>query len=44
MDRPERDGGGRTADGKAQPGSGRDRKNLSVKLSYDEGQTWPVNK
>ena len=22
----------------------RDRKNLSIKLSYDEGQTWPVNK
>jgi sialidase-1 len=22
----------------------RDRKNLSVKLSYDEGKTWPVNK
>ena len=22
----------------------RDRKNLSVKLSYDEGDTWPVNK
>jgi sialidase-1 len=32
------------ADGKAQPGVGRDRKNVSVKLSYDEGQTWPVNK
>jgi len=32
------------ADGKAKPGSGRDRKNLSLKLSYDEGQTWPVNK
>ena len=32
------------ADGKAQPGFGRDRKNVSVKLSYDEGQTWPVNK
>ena len=32
------------ADGKAQPGLGRDRKNVSVKLSYDEGQTWPVNK
>jgi sialidase-1 len=31
-------------DGKAQPGLGRDRKNVSVKLSYDEGQTWPVNK
>jgi sialidase-1 len=32
------------ADGKAEPGKNRDRKNVSVKLSYDEGQTWPVNK
>jgi sialidase-1 len=32
------------ADGKEEPGKGRDRKNLSIKLSYDEGQTWPVNK
>ena len=32
------------SDGEAQPGLGRDRKNVSVKLSYDEGQTWPVNK
>ena len=32
------------SDGKAQPGSMRDRKNVSVKLSYDEGQTWPVNR
>jgi sialidase-1 len=31
-------------DGKATVGKSRDRKNLSVKLSYDEGQTWPVNK
>jgi len=31
-------------DGKTTPGMGRDRKNVSVKLSYDEGQTWPVNK
>ncbi len=31
-------------DGKAQPGKNRDRKNLSVKLSYDEGKTWAVNK
>ncbi|HVY70100.1 MAG TPA: sialidase family protein [Verrucomicrobiae bacterium] len=30
------------ADGK--PALGRDRKNLSVKLSYDEGVTWPMNK
>lgn len=28
----------------AKPGQGRDRKNLSLKLSYDEGTTWPVNK
>ena len=32
------------ADGKEAPGKGRDRKNVSVKLSYDEGVTWPVNK
>jgi sialidase-1 len=32
------------ADGKAEAGAKRDRKNLSVKLSYDEGKTWPVNK
>ncbi|MCW0221495.1 MAG: glycoside hydrolase [Prosthecobacter sp.] len=32
------------AKGKEEPGKGRDRKNLSVKLSYDEGQTWAVNK
>ena len=32
------------ADGKETPGKNRDRKNLSVKLSYDDGQTWPVNK
>ncbi|MBC8166222.1 MAG: exo-alpha-sialidase [Bryobacteraceae bacterium] len=32
------------ADGKEKPGSNRDRKNLSVKLSYDEGQSWPVTK
>jgi sialidase-1 len=32
------------ADGKGKPGVGRDRKNLSIKLSYDEGRTWPVNK
>jgi len=31
-------------DGKAMAGKSRDRKNLSIKLSYDEGQTWPVNK
>jgi sialidase-1 len=32
------------ADGKWSPGKSADRKNLSIKLSYDEGQTWPVNK
>ena len=26
------------------PGKNRDRKNLSVKISWDEAQTWPVNK
>ena len=30
--------------GAATPGRSRDRRNLSVKLSYDEGETWPVNK
>ncbi|HEX5497632.1 MAG TPA: sialidase family protein, partial [Thermomicrobiales bacterium] len=29
---------------KAEPGRPRLRKNLTVKLSYDEGQTWPVAK
>jgi sialidase-1 len=28
--------------GKAVPGQNRDRKNLTVKLSYDEGKTWPI--
>ncbi|MDZ4688859.1 MAG: sialidase family protein [Planctomycetaceae bacterium] len=31
-------------DGKEMPGKSRDRVNLSIKLSYDEGQTWAVNK
>ena len=31
-------------DGKGFAGSGRDRVNLTIKLSYDEGQTWPVNR
>ena len=31
-------------DGKEAPGKGRDRKNVSVKLSYDESVTWPVTK
>lgn len=32
------------ADGKESPGVSRDRKNLSIKLTRDEGETWPVNK
>lgn len=32
------------AGGKEEPGKNRDRKNVSVKISYDEGQTWAVNK
>ncbi len=32
------------ADGKAKEGGSRDRKNLSIKLSRDDGQTWPVSK
>jgi sialidase-1 len=32
------------ADGKDTPGLPRDRKNVSVSLSYDEGKTWPVIK
>lgn len=32
------------ANGKEVPGKNRDRKNLTVKLSYDEGQTWAVSK
>jgi len=32
------------ADGKEKPGVSRDRKNVSVKLSYDEGQTWAIHK
>jgi len=31
-------------DGKAKEGISRDRRNLSIKLSYDECKTWPVNK
>jgi sialidase-1 len=30
--------------GKEEPGKNRDRKNVSVKVSYDEGGTWKVNK
>ncbi len=33
-----------TAKGTPVPGKNRDRKNLSIKISRDEGQTWPVNK
>jgi sialidase-1 len=32
------------AKGKAEPGKRRDRKNVSIKLSRDEAQIWPVNK
>jgi sialidase-1 len=32
------------ADGKEEPGKSRDRRNVSVKISYDEGQTWAVSK
>jgi len=32
------------ADGKEAPGKNRDRKNVSVKLSYDEATTWPLSK
>lgn len=32
------------ADGDVTPGKSRERKNLSVKLSYDEGASWPVSK
>lgn len=32
------------ADGKETPGASRDRKNMTVRLSYDECQTWPVKK
>ena len=32
------------ADGKGVPGERRDRKNVSIKLSYDDGRTWPVGR
>jgi sialidase-1 len=32
------------ADGKSTPGLSRDRRNVSVQLSYDDGRTWPVRK
>ncbi len=33
-----------SAKGTAEPGKSRERKNVSVKVSRDEGQTWSVNK
>jgi sialidase-1 len=32
------------ADGKAKAGERRDRENLTIRLSYDEAQSWPVSK
>lgn len=32
------------ADGKAVAGKSRDRRNLTIRLSYDEAQSWPVSK
>jgi sialidase-1 len=32
------------ADGREEAGKARDRKNITVKLSSDEGQTWPVSR
>ncbi|MCU1234946.1 MAG: exo-alpha-sialidase [Candidatus Solibacter sp.] len=32
------------ADGKNTPGMARDRKNVTVRLSYDEGKSWPVKR
>lgn len=32
------------ANGKEEPGKNRDRRNVSVQLSYDEGKTWTVKK
>jgi sialidase-1 len=32
------------AKGTPKPGSNRDRKNVSIKMSTDEGQSWPVSK
>ena len=31
-------------DGKLTPGTSRDRRNLTIRLSRDEGETWPVRK
>ncbi|MDB6124889.1 MAG: nedA [Pedosphaera sp.] len=33
-----------SAKGKEEPGANRDRKNLTIKLSYDEAKSWPVHK
>jgi sialidase-1 len=32
------------ADGRIRPGVGRDRKNLTVRVSYDGGMSWPVSR
>lgn len=32
------------ADGKLVPGTGRDRKNVTIKLSLDDGATWPTSR
>jgi sialidase-1 len=32
------------AEGKAEPGKKRDRQNLTIRMSYDEGRKWPVAK
>jgi len=32
------------AKGEPKPGTSRDRKNLSIKISRDEGETWPISK
>lgn len=32
------------AKGRAEPGKNRDRKNLSIKLSHDEAESWPISK
>ena len=32
------------ADGKLLPGTGRDRKNVTIKLSLDDGATWPTSR
>lgn len=32
------------ADGQVRPGANRDRRNLTIRVSADEGQTWPLSK